>query len=134
MWSTGCSEASESAFYDGSYEFGADWWPVIFMAPDGGVLQAPFYCPALAWNKSRPWYCNISRVYEIEQCDCGARGALTYSVPRPIADVAKPLDNGDASPKSDAAAATPVTRVNRWTKNKQTQTDRLKLHDDLRQS
>ena len=93
LWSTGTSEASESSPYDGSPEFGATWWPVIFMVPEsGGILLVPFYCPALAWNKSRPWYCNLGRIYEI----VGAQGVYRAPSSRHIATTTL-LDHGCAS-------------------------------------
>ena len=69
IWTDGCSERAACEVYDGRAEYGADWWPVIFMVAEGvattSAQKVPFYCPALAWNKSRPWYCSLSRVYEI---------------------------------------------------------------------
>ena len=69
IWTDGCSEGAACEVYDGRAEYGANWWPVIFMVPEGvattSAQTVPFYCPALAWNKSRPWCCSLSRVYEI---------------------------------------------------------------------
>ena len=39
------------------------WWPcVVSLYPDYRGLHA-FYCPVLAYNKSRPWYAHPSRVF-----------------------------------------------------------------------
>ena len=105
MWSTGTSQASESSHYDGSPELDADWWPVIFMVPEGGCILVPFYCPALAWSKSRPWYGNLGRIYEI----VGAHGFASLPAWKDSDDVsvhpagpAALLDHVDAPPLKDS--------------------------------
>ena len=60
IWSTGQSEASESSEYTGQVEYGARWWPAIFITAGGNVTIIPFYCPALAWAKSDSPYSHHS--------------------------------------------------------------------------
>ena len=44
-------------------EYGVMWWPcVVSLLPDERGLL-PFYCPVLAYNRSRPWYAHSSRVF-----------------------------------------------------------------------
>ena len=59
-WSDGRSCESQNAPLAVN-ELGCRWWPCI-VAIDGND-KIPFYCPALAWLRSRPWTIHCSRVH-----------------------------------------------------------------------
>ena len=51
---------------------GENWWPIIFLVPNDIDLHdrdrlmklvVATYCPALAWQNSRPWTAIMSNIY-----------------------------------------------------------------------
>ena len=67
VWADGKSEGSQStdlALVGG--QAGETWWPCIVVRQTQysglGFELIPFYCPALAWQRSRPWFVHLSRV------------------------------------------------------------------------
>jgi hypothetical protein len=66
VWADGTPEQSSPMTAPRAYE---RWWPCIFLKDAYDLakpFQRPFYCPALAWNGSRPWPVHISRVRYVE--------------------------------------------------------------------
>lgn len=64
IWSSGCSEGQQSIRWDAANAAIEcnQWWPVIWaVLPDTALW--PMYCPALAWQGARPWFCHRSRVW-----------------------------------------------------------------------
>ena len=61
VWADGRSEQSQSTDLTlvGKQD-GEMWWPCIVVLQTQysgfGFEQVPFYCPALAWQRSRPWF------------------------------------------------------------------------------
>jgi hypothetical protein len=67
VWADGVSSSSQSqALSVAGCQPGGhreQWWPCLVLQKPGdtrGVL--PFYCPALAWQRARPWTVHVSRV------------------------------------------------------------------------
>ena len=62
VWADGRSEVSQCTPL-GQPRGDEQWWPCICLniTPDAHGLL-PFYCPALAWGNSRPWWVHKSRV------------------------------------------------------------------------
>ena len=68
-WSDGRSCESQNAPLAVN-ELGCSWWPcIVAIVEDNDKM--PFYCPALAWMRSRPWTIHCSRIF-IERS--GGRG------------------------------------------------------------
>ena len=64
VWADGQGQHKQDTLWDGAEgEGGETYWPCIIAvcAPDGQD-RVPFYCPALAWMGSRPWFVHISRL------------------------------------------------------------------------
>ena len=59
VFTDGASEASQCSEFT-TPSPGENWWPCIVILKDGLLL---FYCPALAWQWAKPWYCHPSRVF-----------------------------------------------------------------------
>ena len=45
--------------------YGEQWWPCIFTTVHIHDEYFPYYCPALAWQGSRPWMIHRSRVVHV---------------------------------------------------------------------
>ena len=58
-WCDGCSRASQTAPL-ALNDPGCRWWPCIVAIDSNDTI--PFYCPALAWQRARPWTIHRSRV------------------------------------------------------------------------
>ena len=58
-WCDGCSCASQTAPL-ALNDPGCRWWPCIVAIDSNDTI--PFYCPALAWQRARPWTIHRSRV------------------------------------------------------------------------
>ena len=61
VWADGTPQNQATPL--GPTQPGEQWWPCICLNvnPDANGL-IPFYCPALAWGNSRPWWVHVSRV------------------------------------------------------------------------
>ena len=55
IYTTACSEAAQTSVLHPSCDTGCMWWPIIWVETEDG--RWPMYCPALAWQRARPWYC-----------------------------------------------------------------------------
>jgi hypothetical protein len=63
VWGNGYSSEDQRKPMDDAEtkSLGFEWWPCVVCNVGGDIL--PFYCPALAWNKSRPWVTHRSRIF-----------------------------------------------------------------------
>ena len=103
-WASGCSEASQTTPSSGPNEQFCQFWPcLVACAPDDVV---PFYCPALAMNRARPWFCHRTRAYLVTEgvaqllpLSPPADGILALPPPRSPQPPPPPLNapTGDAS-------------------------------------
>ena len=63
VWADG-GRGSQMTPYRGAQPY-EQWWPCVVVpipeATKGQLL--PFYCPALAWARARPWHVHLSRLH-----------------------------------------------------------------------
>ena len=78
IYTSGCSEAAQSSVPHPSCDTGCMWWPIIWVETEDG--RWPMYCPALAWQRARPWYCRHNYSYRLPQrgkeIPCGSEGKI----------------------------------------------------------
>lgn len=88
IWANGSSESSQCRPLSLN-EIDSQWWPCVVcsLPDDRGCL--PFYCPALAWQRARPWYAHHSRVF-LEQLE-NQRALTNGAAPVPAKDEAHRL-------------------------------------------
>ena len=105
VWSDGCSEGSLSRPYSEAevYSYGSQWWPCIVL--DTGADLLPFYCPALAWQGARPWYCHRSRLWIVSVADHGRRLNTETSTTRASRDTASVSHYGDEDTSTMCASS-----------------------------
>jgi hypothetical protein len=76
VWGDGTHGQSSALGLD-PYAYGERWWPCIVL--DGETDKLPFYCPALAWQNSRPWEVHVSRLRRVGLEDAGLEEAASGS-------------------------------------------------------
>jgi hypothetical protein len=62
-WADGYSEGSQSCPRASPGNADEQWWPCLTVFCGEFEMRVPFYCPALAVNNGRPWYCHRTRVF-----------------------------------------------------------------------
>ena len=111
MYCTGSRESEQTAVPNSVVGF-EQWWPIIFLVPDvpsqdGKVAT---YCPALAWQKARPWCANIHRIYEADRVMTITTGQLPPPPP-PLPTTTAPNLSAPPLQILDAARSTTTTSL-----------------------
>ena len=57
-----CTEDDQMRPYIHGQKEAIEWWAIIWLENDGAEYF-PMYCPALGWQRSKPWLVHRSRVY-----------------------------------------------------------------------
>ena len=119
VWADGSQQQQLTEYGTQQLTEYAKWWPCIVLVCDGKVW--PFYCPALAWQRARPWGVHPSRVrrreFEIlppampSIVDSSAAAAAPTAGGRASSD-AENAENEDGARSGTRATA----RRNRWTR------------------
>ena len=91
IWADGASSGSQQRPLT---EIKADerWWPCIVATVDGTDDEIPMYCPALAFQSARPWYCHRSRIFN----DSDTNVDRTVQTPGPTIESDDEQDQPDA--------------------------------------
>ena len=112
IWASGKSEAAQCTPLD--LDEPGCWWPcLVSLIPDHRGLL-PFYCPALAWMKARPWFAHPSRVWSaVEEIDESESeiGPVVEEIDESESETGAPVEEIDES-ESETASTTPVAAPN----------------------